>query len=84
MIRRAHFKVEGGPFYKTQLRTARLSVIGDQVVVRPSRCRRVFQLPLDTVAKMVVDRVVKAEVFKDKMERAKLRKLGRAARRGRS
>jgi len=47
------------------------------VEVRPLRRRRSYILPLSAVAEMVVSRVVRAELA----ERAKTKRLGRAARR---
>ncbi len=49
--------------------------------VRPLRRRRSFELPLSTVAEMVMWRVVKAEVFKKRMDKAKERKERRRRRR---
>ncbi len=39
--------------------------------VRPLRSRKVYTLPLDRVAEMVVQRVIKADLFLKHMEKAK-------------
>lgn len=39
--------------------------------VRPYRCRRVYSLPLDTVAALVHAKVVKAEVAMARLRRAR-------------
>ena len=44
--------------------------------VRSKRSRRVYTLPLSTVADMVVLRVVRAELFERRMEKARRKKLG--------
>lgn len=42
--------------------------------VRPKRRRRSYDLPLDKVAEMVVQRIIKAEVFQKRVEKAARRK----------
>lgn len=42
--------------------------------VRPLRRRRVYELPLSTVADMVVDRILRAEAFAQRLARAARRK----------
>lgn len=44
--------------------------------VRPLRRRRVYELPLSTVAEMVVARIIRAEAFAKRLDRAR-RKDGR-------
>lgn len=48
--------------------------------VRPKRRRREFVLPFDVVIDMAVSRVVKAEVFKARLEKAEARKQRKARR----
>ena len=49
--------------------------------VRPHRRRRTYELPLAFIAQLVAERVIKAEVFKRSMEKAKSRAQRRRARR---
>jgi len=51
------------------------------VSVRPLRRRRLYTLPLATVAEMIVARVVKAEVFAARIEKAKRQPVKRGMRR---
>ena len=48
--------------------------------VRPLGRRRVYELPLATVADLVVQRIIKAEVFGRRIEKAKKAKEKRDAR----
>lgn len=80
-MRRAHFKVHGGPFGRPRDREATLTVEGDTVRVRPKHSRRTYDLPMDRVAKWVVESVLKAEAFKVRMEKARERAERRRLRR---
>jgi hypothetical protein len=75
--RPAHFKVYGGPFGKPSEREATLTVTEALVSVRRRFGRRTYELPSDVVAKMVIDRVTKAEVFRARLEKARVRKTRR-------
>jgi hypothetical protein len=45
--------------------------------VRPLRSRKVYRLPLSTVAEMVVQRLIKTEIMLARFEKAKKRKSRR-------
>jgi hypothetical protein len=78
--RPARFRVYGGPFGKPSERTATMTVTEAMVSVRRRFGRRTYDLPADVVAKMVIERVTRAEVFKARMEKAKERKDRRRTR----
>lgn len=77
--RAAHFRVVG------KLDSAGALIEGTVTVdrraglfeVRPLRRRRTYALPLSTVADMVVGRIVRAEVFAKRLERAARKKAAR-------
>lgn len=73
MARNAHFPVYGT--FDRASRVTKGTVTIDRaaslITVRRSRARKTYTLPLDTVANMIVQRIVKAEVFQKRMERAK-------------
>jgi len=71
--RPGHFRVYGGPFGKPSEREATMTVSESLVSVRRRFGRRTFDLPADVVAKMVIERVTRAEVFTARMEKAKAR-----------
>lgn len=76
---RAHFRVVG------RLDNAARVVAGTVTIdrstglfaVRPLRRRRVYELPLSTVADMVCARMLRAEAFAQRLARAEKRKAGR-------
>lgn len=72
MIRKSRFRVMGRLDRAAGVKEG--TVVIDRgawlFTVRPLRSRRVYELPLSTVADMVVLRVLKTEVFKRRMEKA--------------
>lgn len=72
-MKKAHFRVVG------RLDNAARVVEGTVTIdrhaglfeVRPLRRRKSYTLPLSTVADMVVARIIRAEVFAKRLERAK-------------
>lgn len=65
MSARAHFRVVGrldsaGPLVAGKVTIDRRAGL---FAVRPMRRRRTYELPLSTVAEMVVARIIRAEVF---------------------
>jgi hypothetical protein len=71
--RAAHFRAVGGPFGRVTAREATVTIVGGSVRVRPLRARRDYELPLDVVAKWIVERVTKAELFRARTEKARAR-----------
>jgi hypothetical protein len=73
LARQAHFSVFG-TFDKAS-RPSKGKMTIDRgaglVMVRRNRARRTYSLPIDMVANWVVQRVIKGEVFKKRMERSK-------------
>jgi hypothetical protein len=81
MRRAAHFRVAGRFDRASRVQAGTLTIeAGALVVVRRHRGRRTYELPLDTVAQMVVERVVKAEIFKARLEKAAAKRSRRGGR----
>lgn len=73
MATNAHFKVVGrldqaGRFVPGKVTINRAAGL---FTVRPNRRRRTYELPLSTVADMVVHRIIRAEVFAKRLAKAK-------------
>lgn len=73
MSARAHFRVTGrldsaGPLVPGKVTIDRRAGL---FTVRPMRRRRTYELPLSTVAEMVVARIIRAEVFAKRLAKKK-------------
>ena len=76
MSRAAHFKVSGRLDNASARQPGTVTIDrGARVfTVRPHGRRRVYELPLDVVAEMVVTRILRAEVFAKRLARAEWRR----------
>ena len=73
MARKARFKVVGRFDSASRFQPGTVTIDRDAglFTVRPCRRRREYVLPLDTVADMMVQRIIKAEVLAKRLERKK-------------
>jgi hypothetical protein len=54
-----------------------MTIVGYLITVRPKRSRRTYALPTATVAKMIVERVIKADVFARRLEKMRRKRARR-------
>lgn len=75
MSAKAHFRVVGRLNNAARITSGTVTIHrgAGLFAVRPRFSRRVFELPLSTVADMVVARIIRAEVFAKRLEKAKRR-----------
>lgn len=73
---KTHFRVVGRLDHAAKVQTATVTIHRGTGIfsVRPLRRHRTYDLPLDTVAEMVVARVIRAEDFTKRLEKAKRKK----------
>jgi len=72
--RAAHFRVVGRLDMASRMTEGTVTIANGIFSVRRLRARHAFDLPLSTVADMVVQRLVKAEVFKRRLDQAAKRR----------
>lgn len=77
MRRSSHFRVVGRLDSAARVQTGTITIDGLLFSVRPLRRRRSYDLPLSLVADMVVQRVLRTETFRARMEKAKSKKARR-------
>lgn len=77
--RAAHFRVVGRLDMASRVIEGTVTIENGIFRVRPLRRRKFYDLPLSTVADMVCQRMIKAETFRARLEKAAKRR----ARRGR-
>lgn len=78
-MKAAHFRVVGRLDQAGRITEGTVSIDrgAGLFTVRPLRRHRTYELPLSTVADMVIARILRAEVFAKRIERAKRKKAAR-------